>query len=101
MNDYIICICILKQLCTVLDGQTILNEWNVCHLTSIFHCQNNCQVFYIHNLPNSVTQMMLRKRFQAFGDPEDCKVIIKNEYVLVFHITSELNWFEFTCNGLC
>ncbi|XP_062331827.1 peroxisome proliferator-activated receptor gamma coactivator 1-beta [Osmerus eperlanus] len=41
--------------------------------------EDNCQVFYIHNLPNSVTQMMLRKRFQAFGDPEDCKVIIKNE----------------------
>jgi hypothetical protein len=36
-------------------------------------------VFYIHNLPSSVTQIMLRKRFEAFGDPEDCKVITKNE----------------------
>uniref|UniRef100_A0A3Q4MT23 Peroxisome proliferator-activated receptor gamma coactivator 1-beta-like n=1 Tax=Neolamprologus brichardi TaxID=32507 RepID=A0A3Q4MT23_NEOBR len=42
-------------------------------------CQDNCQVFYIHNLPNSVTQNMLRKRFQVFGKAEDCKVIICNE----------------------
>ncbi|XP_059201564.1 peroxisome proliferator-activated receptor gamma coactivator 1-beta [Centropristis striata] len=41
--------------------------------------EDNCQVFYIHNLPNSVTQNMLRKRFQVFGKPEDCKVIICNE----------------------
>ncbi|XP_020357797.1 peroxisome proliferator-activated receptor gamma coactivator 1-beta [Oncorhynchus kisutch] len=41
--------------------------------------EDNCQVFYIHNLPSSVTQIMLRKRFEAFGDPEDCKVITKNE----------------------
>uniref|UniRef100_A0A4W5NW31 Peroxisome proliferator-activated receptor gamma, coactivator 1 beta n=1 Tax=Hucho hucho TaxID=62062 RepID=A0A4W5NW31_9TELE len=41
--------------------------------------EDNCQVFYIHNLPSSVTQTMLRKRFEAFGDPEDCKVITKNE----------------------
>uniref|UniRef100_A0A8C9YAN2 PPARG coactivator 1 beta n=1 Tax=Sander lucioperca TaxID=283035 RepID=A0A8C9YAN2_SANLU len=40
---------------------------------------DNCQVFYIHNLPTSVTQNMLRKRFQIFGKPEDCKVIICNE----------------------
>lgn len=40
---------------------------------------DKCQVFYIHNLPNSVTQAMLRKRFEAFGDPEDCKVLVKNE----------------------
>ncbi|XP_010795272.1 peroxisome proliferator-activated receptor gamma coactivator 1-beta [Notothenia coriiceps] len=42
--------------------------------------EDNCQVFYIHNLPTSVTQNMLRKRFQVFGKPEDCKVIICNEY---------------------
>ncbi|XP_049442380.1 peroxisome proliferator-activated receptor gamma coactivator 1-beta [Epinephelus fuscoguttatus] len=41
--------------------------------------EDNCQVFYIHNLPTSVTQNMLRKRFQVFGKPEDCKVIICNE----------------------
>lgn len=41
--------------------------------------EDNCQVFYIHNLPNSVTQNMLRKRFQVFGKAEDCKVIICNE----------------------
>ncbi|XP_029517565.2 peroxisome proliferator-activated receptor gamma coactivator 1-alpha [Oncorhynchus nerka] len=41
--------------------------------------EDNCQVFYIHNLPSSVTQTMLRKRFEAFGDPEDCKVITKHE----------------------
>ncbi|KAI2656735.1 Peroxisome proliferator-activated receptor gamma coactivator 1-beta [Labeo rohita] len=40
---------------------------------------NKCQVIYIHNLPSSVTQSMLRKRFEAFGRPEDCKVVIKNE----------------------
>ncbi|XP_057205316.1 peroxisome proliferator-activated receptor gamma coactivator 1-beta [Triplophysa rosa] len=40
---------------------------------------NKCQVIYIHNLPSSVTQSMLRKRFEAFGHPEDCKVVIKNE----------------------
>ncbi|XP_074529940.1 peroxisome proliferator-activated receptor gamma coactivator 1-beta [Halichoeres trimaculatus] len=41
--------------------------------------EDNCQVFYIHNLPTSVTQNMLRKRFQVFGKAEDCKVIICNE----------------------
>uniref|UniRef100_A0A3Q1HK39 Peroxisome proliferator-activated receptor gamma coactivator 1-beta-like n=1 Tax=Acanthochromis polyacanthus TaxID=80966 RepID=A0A3Q1HK39_9TELE len=41
--------------------------------------EENCQVFYIHNLPSSVTQNMLRKRFQVFGKAEDCKVIICNE----------------------
>ncbi|XP_035017027.2 peroxisome proliferator-activated receptor gamma coactivator 1-beta [Hippoglossus stenolepis] len=41
--------------------------------------EDNCQVFYIHNLPSSVTQNILRKRFQVFGKPEDCKVIICNE----------------------
>nr|XP_046261287.1 peroxisome proliferator-activated receptor gamma coactivator 1-beta isoform X2 [Scatophagus argus] len=41
--------------------------------------EDNCQVFYIHNLPTSVTQNMLRKRFQVFGKTEDCKVIICNE----------------------
>ncbi|MCJ8734237.1 hypothetical protein PDJAM_G00233010 [Pangasius djambal] len=40
---------------------------------------DKCQVFYIHNLPSSVTQAVLRKRFKAFGDPEDCRVLIKNE----------------------
>ncbi|KAM9850361.1 peroxisome proliferator-activated receptor gamma coactivator 1-beta [Aulostomus maculatus] len=40
---------------------------------------DNCQVFYIHNLPSSMTQNMLRKRFQVFGKAEDCKVIICNE----------------------
>ncbi|TRY97465.1 hypothetical protein DNTS_008203 [Danionella cerebrum] len=40
---------------------------------------NKCQVIYIHNLPSSVTQSMLRKRFEVFGHPEDCKVVIKNE----------------------
>ncbi|XP_042594552.1 peroxisome proliferator-activated receptor gamma coactivator 1-beta-like isoform X1 [Cyprinus carpio] len=38
-----------------------------------------CQVIYIHNLPSNVTQSMLRKRIEAFGGPEDCKVVIKNE----------------------
>lgn len=42
-------------------------------------CQDNCQVFYIHNLPSGVTQNMLRKRFQVFGKAEDCKIIICNE----------------------
>ncbi|XP_029021413.1 peroxisome proliferator-activated receptor gamma coactivator 1-beta-like [Betta splendens] len=41
--------------------------------------EDNCQVFYIHNLPSSVTQNMLRKRFQVFGNAEDCKVIVCNE----------------------
>ncbi|XP_045886888.1 peroxisome proliferator-activated receptor gamma coactivator 1-beta [Micropterus dolomieu] len=41
--------------------------------------EDNCQVFYIHNLPTSVTQNMLRKRFQVFGKADDCKVIICNE----------------------
>ncbi|XP_051927939.1 peroxisome proliferator-activated receptor gamma coactivator 1-alpha isoform X1 [Hippocampus zosterae] len=41
--------------------------------------EENCQVFYIHNLPSSMTQNMLRKRFQIFGKAEDCKVIICNE----------------------
>ncbi|KAL6480435.1 hypothetical protein MHYP_G00114680 [Metynnis hypsauchen] len=40
---------------------------------------DKCQVFYIHNLPSSVTQAMLRKRFEAFGNPEDCQVLVKNE----------------------
>uniref|UniRef100_A0A3B5M8Z0 Uncharacterized protein n=1 Tax=Xiphophorus couchianus TaxID=32473 RepID=A0A3B5M8Z0_9TELE len=39
----------------------------------------NCQVFYIHNLPSRVTENMLRRRFQVFGNAEDCKVIICNE----------------------
>ncbi|XP_065122717.1 peroxisome proliferator-activated receptor gamma coactivator 1-beta [Paramisgurnus dabryanus] len=37
---------------------------------------NKCQVIYIHNLPSSVTQSMLRKRFEALGHPE---VVIKDE----------------------
>ncbi|XP_017285245.1 peroxisome proliferator-activated receptor gamma coactivator 1-alpha [Kryptolebias marmoratus] len=41
--------------------------------------EDNCQVFYIHNLPSRVTENMLRKRFQVFGNTEDCKVIICNE----------------------
>ncbi|XP_075904124.1 peroxisome proliferator-activated receptor gamma coactivator 1-beta [Nelusetta ayraudi] len=41
--------------------------------------EDNCQVFYIHNLPSGVTQNMLRKRFQVFGNTEDCKVLICNE----------------------
>ncbi|XP_037531095.1 peroxisome proliferator-activated receptor gamma coactivator 1-beta [Nematolebias whitei] len=41
--------------------------------------EDNCQVFYIHHLPNRVTENMLRKRFQVFGNTEDCKVIICNE----------------------
>ncbi|XP_061690940.1 peroxisome proliferator-activated receptor gamma coactivator 1-beta isoform X2 [Syngnathoides biaculeatus] len=41
--------------------------------------EENCQVFYIHNLPSSMTQNTLRKRFQVFGTAEDCKVIICNE----------------------
>ncbi|XP_063044749.1 peroxisome proliferator-activated receptor gamma coactivator 1-beta [Engraulis encrasicolus] len=40
---------------------------------------DDCRVFYIHNLPSSVTQSMLRKRFEAFGDPKDCRVVIKND----------------------
>ncbi|XP_066572591.1 peroxisome proliferator-activated receptor gamma coactivator 1-beta isoform X1 [Amia ocellicauda] len=39
---------------------------------------DDCRVFYIHNLPSSVTQTMLRRRFEAFGEPEECKVIVKN-----------------------
>ncbi|KAG9334662.1 hypothetical protein JZ751_007321 [Albula glossodonta] len=39
----------------------------------------DCRVFYIHNLPGGVTQAMLRRRFEAFGEPEDCKIFIKNE----------------------
>lgn len=55
-----------------------------CHLCSRllpwFPCyQDNCQVFYIHNLPSSVTHNMLRKRFQVFGSAQDCKVIIRND----------------------
>ncbi|MEQ2310182.1 hypothetical protein AMECASPLE_006209 [Ameca splendens] len=41
--------------------------------------EDNCQVFYIHNLPNRVTENMLKRRFQVFGNAEDCKVIICNE----------------------
>ncbi|XP_008419081.1 peroxisome proliferator-activated receptor gamma coactivator 1-beta [Poecilia reticulata] len=41
--------------------------------------EDNCQVFYIHNLPSRVTENMLRRRFQVFGNAEDCKVIICNE----------------------
>ncbi|KTG34847.1 hypothetical protein cypCar_00010188 [Cyprinus carpio] len=48
-------------------------------LGSQCHVENKYQVIYIHNLPSSVTQSMLRKRFEAFGRPEDCKVVIKNE----------------------
>ncbi|KAJ8394015.1 hypothetical protein AAFF_G00053590 [Aldrovandia affinis] len=39
----------------------------------------DCRVFYIHNLPGGVTQSMLRRRFEAFGEPEDCKIIVKND----------------------
>ncbi|KAG5852265.1 hypothetical protein ANANG_G00060570 [Anguilla anguilla] len=39
----------------------------------------DCRVFYIHNLPSGVTQAMLRRRFQAFGEPDDCKIITKND----------------------
>ncbi|XP_077588773.1 peroxisome proliferator-activated receptor gamma coactivator 1-beta [Stigmatopora nigra] len=41
--------------------------------------EESCQVFYIHNLPSSMTQNMLRKRFQVFGTADECKVIICNE----------------------
>lgn len=54
---------------------------NVHICSSQLHFQNKCQVIYIHNLPSSVSQSMLRKRFEAFGHPEDCKVVIKNEWV--------------------
>ncbi|KAF5893846.1 peroxisome proliferator-activated receptor gamma coactivator 1-beta-like isoform X1, partial [Clarias magur] len=40
---------------------------------------DKCQVLYIHNLPSGVTQAVLRKRFKAFGDPEDLQVLIKKE----------------------
>ncbi|KAK2838596.1 hypothetical protein Q7C36_013410 [Tachysurus vachellii] len=40
---------------------------------------DKCQVLYIHNLPSSVTQAVLRKRFKAFGEPEDCRVLVKKE----------------------
>ncbi|XP_053487000.1 peroxisome proliferator-activated receptor gamma coactivator 1-beta isoform X2 [Ictalurus furcatus] len=40
---------------------------------------DKCQVLYIHNLPISVTQAVLRKRFKAFGEPEDCRVLVKKE----------------------
>ncbi|MBN3320639.1 PRGC2 protein, partial [Atractosteus spatula] len=39
---------------------------------------DECRVFYIHNLPSGITQTMLRRRFEAFGEPDECKVIIKN-----------------------
>ncbi|KAJ8254982.1 hypothetical protein GJAV_G00199590 [Gymnothorax javanicus] len=39
----------------------------------------DCRVFYIHNLPSGVTQSMLRRRFEAFGSPDDCKIINKDE----------------------
>ncbi|KAJ8338484.1 hypothetical protein SKAU_G00374500 [Synaphobranchus kaupii] len=39
----------------------------------------DCRVFYIHNLPSGVTQAMLRRRFEAFGEPDDCKIITKND----------------------
>ncbi|KAJ8282144.1 hypothetical protein COCON_G00046630 [Conger conger] len=38
----------------------------------------DCRVFYIHNLPGGITQAMLRRRFEAFGEPDDCKIITKN-----------------------
>lgn len=67
------------SLALVLTSFSIL----YCPLSSLLPwfpcCQDNCQVFYIHNLPSSVTQNMLRKRFQVFGKAEDCKVIICNE----------------------
>uniref|UniRef100_A0A3Q3F8E3 Peroxisome proliferator-activated receptor gamma coactivator 1-beta-like n=1 Tax=Labrus bergylta TaxID=56723 RepID=A0A3Q3F8E3_9LABR len=58
--------------CILYCPLSLLLPWFPC-------CQDNCQVFYIHNLPSSVTQNMLRKRFQVFGKAEDCKVIICNE----------------------
>ncbi|KAG7465004.1 hypothetical protein MATL_G00171550 [Megalops atlanticus] len=38
----------------------------------------DCRVFYIHNLPCGITQAMLCRRFEAYGEPEDCKIIIKD-----------------------
>lgn len=52
-----------------------LCDWSIIIL--VF--QDKCQVLYIHNLPISVTQAVLRKRFKAFGEPEDCRVLVKKE----------------------
>ncbi|XP_035388283.1 peroxisome proliferator-activated receptor gamma coactivator 1-beta isoform X1 [Electrophorus electricus] len=56
---------------------------------------DKCQVFYIHNLPSSVTQAMLRRRFQALGRPEDCQVLVKDEercgVITLRQTSSELN----------
>ncbi|XP_053735465.1 peroxisome proliferator-activated receptor gamma coactivator 1-beta isoform X1 [Synchiropus splendidus] len=41
--------------------------------------EDDCQLLYIHNLPSSMTQNMLKKRFQVFGKAEDCKVIFCND----------------------
>ncbi|XP_076005079.1 peroxisome proliferator-activated receptor gamma coactivator 1-beta [Genypterus blacodes] len=60
--------------------------------------EDNCQVFYIHNLPSSVTQNMLRKRFQVFGKAEDCKVIICNDercgVIKIRQAAPERHWRE-------
>ncbi|XP_029113022.1 peroxisome proliferator-activated receptor gamma coactivator 1-beta isoform X2 [Scleropages formosus] len=40
---------------------------------------DDCQVFYIHNLPSGITQAMLRRRFGALGEPKECKIVVKNE----------------------
>ncbi|XP_072573429.1 peroxisome proliferator-activated receptor gamma coactivator 1-beta [Paramormyrops kingsleyae] len=39
---------------------------------------DDCQVFYIHNLPCGVTRAMLCERFEALGEPRDCKIIVKD-----------------------
>ena len=62
--------------------------------------QDKCQVFYIHNLPSSVTQAMLRKRFEAFGEPEDCQVLIKNEYVQMLPIVLSCSGYWHCCTNI-
>uniref|UniRef100_A0A3Q3C8A2 Peroxisome proliferator-activated receptor gamma, coactivator 1 beta n=1 Tax=Haplochromis burtoni TaxID=8153 RepID=A0A3Q3C8A2_HAPBU len=77
-----------RQLCARPPLALVHTSFSIlyCPLSSLLPwfpcCQDNCQVFYIHNLPSSVTQNMLRKRFQIFGKAEDCKVIICNDFAL-------------------
>ncbi|KAK1161303.1 peroxisome proliferator-activated receptor gamma coactivator 1-beta [Acipenser oxyrinchus oxyrinchus] len=39
---------------------------------------DDCRVLCIHHLPNRVTQPMLRRRFESFGELEDCRIVMKN-----------------------
>ncbi|XP_041079464.1 peroxisome proliferator-activated receptor gamma coactivator 1-beta-like [Polyodon spathula] len=39
---------------------------------------DDCRVLCIHHLPNGVTQPMLWRRFESFGELEDCRIVMKN-----------------------